>query len=73
MIKIKNRLHQPLIVNIKGKKPLRLSARGVVDIPEKDIEGSAQLGNLISRGDVSILMENKGGAAKESPKAGKEK
>ncbi len=69
-VTIKNRLNQPVLINVKGKNPLHLLARGIAEVSEKDLE-SSQLKTLISRGDVSIRTAEKPKGAEGKPKARK--
>lgn len=69
-ITVKNKLNQPLLINIKGKKPLHLFPRGTAKVSETDME-SSQFKNLLTRGDVRILSTKKTKEKEGKTKSGK--
>ncbi|NLW46381.1 MAG: hypothetical protein GXY86_03445 [Firmicutes bacterium] len=60
MVTIRNKLNQPLVLNLDGGKSLNLFARHIADISAKDIESSPHIQTLIIQGDIVILDSDTG-------------
>lgn len=64
-LKLKNKLFQPLLINLKGRKePLKLAARAIESLTAGEAE-SSEIKSLIKSGDIKVLSDGK---AKESGK-----
>lgn len=62
-LKVKNKLFQPILINLKGRKePLTLASRASESISASEME-SDELKSLIASGDIKVVA---GGKAKES-------
>lgn len=67
-LKLKNKLFQPLLINIKGRKePLKLAARAIEALTAAEAE-SSEIKSLIESGDIKVLS---GAKPKESEKTKK--
>ena len=65
-LKLKNKLFQPLLINLKGRKePLNLAARAIESLTTAEAE-SSEIKSLIESGDIKVLS---GAKAKESGKS----
>ena len=58
-LKVKNKLFQPILVNIKGRKePLKIASRATETIASTEVE-SSELKSLIASGDLKVVAGGK--------------
>jgi len=58
MAKIRNRLNQRLIINLKGGKNIDILAKGNTEVTQSELT-SPHLQALISKGDISVVQTRK--------------
>jgi len=70
---VKNKLFQPILINIKGRtEPLTLASRGSETVSAREME-SNELKSLVASGDIKVVQGGKVKETTEKKEGGKGK